>query len=52
MMDTGDVRPSKVAEFRSELSDAVSQHKSCKEQYLQAALVHGFAAEVGWASKD
>ena len=52
MLDSGEMRPSKVAEFRADLRDAVAHHNTCKEAYTQAALVHGFAAEVGWATKD
>ena len=42
----GDMRPSAVAEFRSDLAAAVEKSQECRMQYLTAAASHGFADEA------
>ena len=42
----GDMRPSAVAEFRTELTETAAETAQCRMQYLTAAANHGLADEA------
>ena len=52
LFDNDDMRPSKIAEFRGDLSDAYAQSKDCEHQFALGAAAGGLSDQVGKGFKD